>query len=174
MPATYLRRATQADLPAITSIIDNAKAYLKKQNIDQWQDGYPDPATLKQDIKDGITFVLIFDGAIAGTAALHQGIDINYLKIDDGDWITGIDARYTAIHRIAVASNFRGQHLSEKLMSGLISISNVLGFQDVRIDTHPDNKGMRHVITQCGFDYRGKVYMQRDHALRYAYELVIK
>ncbi|GAX07636.1 MAG TPA: N-acetyltransferase [Lactobacillus sp.] len=174
MSATYLRRATQADLPAITAIISGAKAYLKEQHINQWQDGYPDPATLKQDIKDGITFVLIYNNTIAGTAALHQGIDVNYLKIEDGQWISGTDDHYSAIHRIAVASNFRGHHLSETLMTGLITISGLLGFKDIRIDTHPENKGMQHVITSSGFDYRGIVHMQRDNAVRYAYQLLIK
>lgn len=84
MSATYLRRATQADLNDITAIITDAKAFLKQQNINQWQDGYPAASDLKQDIEDGITFVLVVDGEIAGTAALHQGIDINYLKIEDG------------------------------------------------------------------------------------------
>lgn len=174
MPTTYLRRATEADLPAITAIINEAKAYLKEQHIDQWQGGYPDSATLKQDIKDGITFVLIYDGQVAGTAALHQGIDVNYLKVEGGQWIEGTDDHYSAIHRIAVASEFRGHHLSETLMTGLITISGLLGFKDIRIDTHPDNKGMQHVIISSGFDYRGIVHMQRDNALRYAYQLLIK
>lgn len=174
MSATYLRRATPADLPAITAIISGAKAYLKEQQINQWQDGYPDPATLKQDIKDGITFVLIYNNTVAGTAALHQGIDVNYLKIEDGQWISGTSDHYSAIHRIAVASDFRGHHLSETLMTGLITISGLLGFKDIRIDTHPENKGMQHVITSSGFDYRGIVHMQRDNAIRYAYQLLIK
>lgn len=173
MTATYLRQAQNADLPAITAIINDAKAYLKSQEIDQWQDGYPDEATLKQDIIDGITYVLVIDGDIAGTAALHQGIDIDYLKIDEGTWLNGVNARYTAIHRIAVSGSFRGQHLSGKLMTGLITISSLLGFKDIRIDTHPDNLGMQHVITSNGFEKRGKVYMHDGHDLRYAYQLLI-
>lgn len=35
MPATYLRQATNQDLPEIKKIIQEAKAYLKKQGIDQ-------------------------------------------------------------------------------------------------------------------------------------------
>lgn len=174
MSATYLRRATQADLDDITAIITDAKAFLKQQNINQWQDGYPAASDLKQDIEDGITFVLVVDGEIAGTAALHQGIDINYLKIEDGSWLNGIDTRYTAIHRIAVSSHFRGHHLSGKLVSGLITISSLLGYKDVRIDTHPDNLGMQHVITSNGFEHRGTVYMHDSQALRYAYQLLIK
>lgn len=173
MPVSYLRKATIADLPAITHIIDDAKMYLNSQNIDQWQDGYPDQPTLKQDLEDGITYVLIINGTIAGTAALHQGIDIDYLKIEDGSWLNGINARYTAIHRIALAQDFRGQHLSGKLMSGLITISRLLGFKDIRIDTHPDNSGMQHVITSNGFEKRGKVYLHDGKDLRYAYQLLI-
>ncbi|ANZ65156.1 GCN5 family acetyltransferase [Secundilactobacillus paracollinoides] len=173
MTATYLRQATQADLPSITSIIHDAKGFLKQQGIDQWQDGYPADDDLKNDIDEGITYVLVVDGTVAGTAALHQGIDVNYLTIDDGEWQTGTLARYTAIHRIAVSSHFRGQHLANRLMSGLITISSILGYRDVRIDTHPDNQAMQHVIKTSGFNYRGKVYMHDSKALRYAYELVI-
>ena len=173
MPATYLRLATPADLPAIDEIIHDAKTFLAEQGVDQWQTGYPTDDDLATDVTNNITYVLVVDGEIAGTAALHQGLDHNYLKIEDGDWINGIHARYTAIHRIAVSSKFRGKKLADKLISGLITISGVLGYKDVRIDTHPDNKGMQHVIAKNGFDYRGIIYMD-DHGKRFAYQLLIK
>jgi RimJ/RimL family protein N-acetyltransferase len=62
------------------------------------------------------------------------------------------------------------------MISGLITISGVLGYKDIRIDTHPDNKGMQHVITTNGFTKRGTIYMaEKDHAAtpRYAYQLII-
>lgn len=174
MSVSYVRQATQADLADIAAIIEDAKAFLKQQGIDQWQDGYPTTATLQHDIEDGITYVLIIDDQVAGTAALHQGIDINYLKIEKGTWLNGVEARYTAIHRIAVSNQFRGQHLSGKLISGLLTISSLLGYKDVRIDTHPDNAAMRHVITSNGFEQRGTIYLHDSHALRFAYQLLIK
>lgn len=173
MSATYLRQATQADLPKISAIIADAKAYLKEQKINQWQGNYPLSADLETDIQNGISYVLVIDGEVAGTAALHQGIDPHYLEIEDGQWANGPEANYTAIHRIALSSNFRGQHLSGKLISGLITISGVLGYTDVRIDTHPDNKGMQHVITSNGFTKRGIVYMAEDDPKRFAYQLLI-
>ena len=176
MSATYLRQATNADLPEIKKIIEEAKAYLKKQGIDHWQDGYPATEDLETDVNFGITYVLIVDGKIAGTAALHQGLDVNYLNIHDGEWINGVHGRYTAIHRIAMSSNFRGQHLSDKMVSGLITISGVLGYKDIRIDTHPENLGMQHVITTNGFTKRGTIYMSEsdsEASPRYAYQLII-
>ncbi|KIS02656.1 GNAT family N-acetyltransferase [Paucilactobacillus wasatchensis] len=174
MSTTYLRKTTKADLPQISAIIADAKDYLKQQKIDQWQNGYPAAQNLLADINNGISYVLIIDGQIAGTAALWQGIDVNYLAIEDGTWQNGIEARYTAIHRIALSSSFRGKHLSEKLISGLLTISRALGYRDVRIDTHPDNLGMQHVIKTNGFDYRGIVFMQADGSKRLAYQLLLE
>jgi GNAT superfamily N-acetyltransferase len=176
MPAVYLRKATKEDLPKVIDIITEAKAYLKKQDIDQWQGNYPSNDDLAKDISNDITYVLMVDDQIAGTAALWRGIDLNYLKLEGGSWINGIEARYTAIHRIAVSSDFRGQHLSDRLISGLLTVSRTLGFVDVRIDTHPDNKGMQHVITNNGFDYRGVIYMNVDNedSKRFAYQIIMK
>lgn len=174
MPATYLRLATTKDLPAITSIIHDAKTYLHQQGVDQWQHGYPEDSDLQTDVDNGITYVIIVDGKIAGTAALHQGLDVNYLHIEDGSWINGVEGRYTAIHRIAVSGNYRGQHLSERLVSGLLTISSILGYKDVRIDTHPDNKGMQHVITSNGFERRGTIFMHEPKEPRFAYQLLLK
>jgi RimJ/RimL family protein N-acetyltransferase len=62
------------------------------------------------------------------------------------------------------------------MISGLITISGVLGYKDIRIDTHPDNLGMQHVITTNGFTKRGVIYMAENDgeaSPRYAYQLVI-
>lgn len=177
MPATYLKKSTEEDLPAILEIIHSAIAYLHEQGIDQWQHGYPADEDLAKDIKDGINYVLVTDGQIAGTATIHQGIDPNYLKIDDGEWVNGSEAHYAAIHRVAISNQFRGQHLSEKLVSSLITVSRVLGYKDIRIDTHPDNKAMQHVITSNGFTKRGIIHMRENNhpwTARYAYQLLTK
>ncbi len=176
MAATYVRQATNEDLPAIKKIIQEAIDYLHEQGIDQWQKGYPGYEDLEKDVRDGISYVLIVDDQIAATAALHQGLDINYLSIHDGEWINGVEGRYTAIHRIAMSTEFRGQRLSQKMISGLVTISGVLGYKDIRIDTHPENLGMQHVITTNGFTKRGIIYMQEnghEETPRYAYQLLI-
>ncbi len=174
LPALYLRLSTNKDLNKIVKIINNGKTFLKSQNINQWQDGYPAAEDISNDIKNSIGYVFIEDGEIAGYAALHQGIDPMYLKISNGNWITGTHARYTAIHRIAMASKFRGQHLAEKMISNLITVSGVLGYKDLRIDTHPDNKIMQHTILKSGFEKRGTVHMPApDGSPRFAYELQI-
>ena len=73
-----------------------------------------------------------------------------------------------------MSPNFRGQHLSEKMISGMLTLSSQLGYQQVRIDTHPDNKLMQHLIIKSGFIYRGNVLMDEDPTdIRRAYQLIL-
>ncbi|MCF6515414.1 GNAT family N-acetyltransferase [Lactobacillus sp. S2-2] len=176
MSRIYVRKATKTDLPAIKNIIDNAKQYLGEQGINQWQRSYPDSKVIEADVDDGIAYVLEVDGNVAGSASLHLGIDTDYLNIEDGDWINGTEAHYSAIHRVAVLSDYRGQGLSGKFLSNLLSISAFQGFKDVRIDTHPDNVGMQHVILSNGFEKRGIVHMNQSTAPgteRFAYQQIL-
>ncbi|MFD1317720.1 GNAT family N-acetyltransferase [Loigolactobacillus zhaoyuanensis] len=174
MTTTYLRQARTADLPVIMKIINEAKAYLKQQNVDQWQHGYPEQSDMTADVAAGLNYVLIRDDVIVGTATLQRGIDDNYKVIEQGTWRGAAEATYTSIHRIAVAAGYRGQHLSETLITNLLTLSLQLGYADVRIDTHPENVGMQHVIKQNGFEYRGIIYMHEPKEPRYAYQLQLK
>lgn len=177
MTTSYLRKATKADLPAILEIITEAKAYLKEQGINQWQSGYPTDQDIENDIKQQISYVLMVDGSIAGTAALWPDKDVNYDNIIDGSWRGNPDDTYMSIHRIAMSSKFRGQRLSEKMMSGLFTLSIELGYNEIRIDTHLKNKGMQKVITNNGFEYRGIIDFVDENEVdtkRYAYQLYLE
>ncbi|WP_129045642.1 GNAT family N-acetyltransferase [Companilactobacillus metriopterae] len=173
MSNIYLRQATMNDLPRVYEIIDGAKQTLKNRGVDQWQSGYPDHAILKKDTEDGITFVLLLDGEIVGTAALQQGSDKNYEKIANGNWQDISKSEYSIIHRIAVEPGHQGKHLSTTFIQQLLTMSYHLGYPDVRIDTHPENLVMQHVITTNGFEERGTITMDEDHGIRKAYQLVM-
>jgi RimJ/RimL family protein N-acetyltransferase len=177
MTTSYLRKATKADLPAILAIIDDAKAYLKEQGINQWQSGYPTNQDIEKDIDQNISYVLMVDGKIASTAALWPDNDVNYNEMIEGSWRGNPDDTYMSIHRIAMSSHFRGQRLSEKMMSGLFTLSSQLGYDEVRIDTHPKNLGMQKVITNNGFEYRGVIDFVDENEVdttRFAYQLYLK
>ena len=174
MTVTYLRKTTPADLAVVMDIINGAKAYLHQQHVAQWQHGYPAESDFKADIAAGLNYVLVRDGEIAGTATLLQGTDPNYQVIERGNWRGTPDAKYTSVHRIAMASGYRGQHLSNVLLTNLLTLSRQLGYADVRIDTHPQNLGMQHVIKQNGFQYQGIIYMHEPKEERYAYQLLLE
>lgn len=169
----YIRQAVDADLPAMMAVIEQGKQALAADNIPQWQDGYPEASDIQADIDAKLAWVLIVDGKLAGTAALLTMPDPNYAQIYQGSWEQAT-APYTSIHRIAIASGYHGQHLTDFYFSNLLTISYQLGFRQVRIDTHLSNKRMQHIITKTGFDYRGIVYMDNDATdQRNAYQILL-
>lgn len=174
MSNIYLRRARQDDLPKVKEIIEGAKKTLRDRGVDQWQRGYPNEAILEQDLAEGINYVLLLDGEVVGTAALQQGYDKNYQDITNGKWDGDSDVTYSIIHRIAVEPGHQGQHLSAALIQQLMTMSYSLGYEDVRIDTHPENLVMQHVIKANGFVEKGIITMDEDKGDRKAYQILLK
>lgn len=170
---TYLRKATNNDFPEIKNIIEQAKQLLKADGIDQWQDGYPDDTVLRNDIAQEINYVLIVDGKIAATGVIFEEKEQAYEAIEEGTWIKTEAPAYASLHRLAISPDFRGRHLSSTLMSHLITVASLKGYTDLRIDTHPENPRMQHVIKKAGFDYRGVVQLDMPNGKRWAYQLVL-
>jgi len=105
MSNVFLRQAKLDDLPRIIDIIDSAKKTLKDRGVDQWQQGYPNKEILEQDIQEGISFVLLLNGRVVGSAALQQGYDKNYQDMNSGSWDDDSDVTYSIIHRIAIEAD---------------------------------------------------------------------
>lgn len=157
----YLRRAEMKDLPQIESIIQDGKRHLAAQHIDQWQGIYPDTKILVDDIQNGHTMILVEDYEVLGAAAVIPGPDDSYQDID-GKWLTDDDS-YVAIHRVAVSANHRGHGLAGKLFNAIFEeVDNFDSIKGIRIDTHPDNLGMQHIIEKSGFTKTGTVEVKAD------------
>ena len=170
MSLIFTRRAQNSDVDKIVQILQDAITFLKKNGSTQWQSGYPNRATVEDDIKNGCAWVLTVDNEVAGYAAVVIGKDPNYAKID-GEWKNNVDT-YATIHRIAVASQFRGMHLSQFFLSNIISLTYAQGIHNFRIDTSRKNKIVQHIALSHGFVQRGII--QVDDPInpdRLAYEL---
>lgn len=170
MTAIYTRQAQLADLDQIMTIIDAAKALLKNDGSPQWQDGHPDRQMITKDIQAGICYVLVVGQQVAGTATLMVTPDPCYAEID-GAWLKP-DQPYATVHRLALAADFRGQHLSDFFMSNLLSLAYEKGLHQVRIDTHALNQRLQHLAQKFDFVYCGIIKV--DDVIdpdRKAYEL---
>ncbi|MCC4383123.1 GNAT family N-acetyltransferase [Limosilactobacillus reuteri] len=171
MAEIYLRRAQLQDLPAIMKIIDDAKELLKKNGSPQWQNGYPNQETFTQDIAMQTNWILINDNKVVATATLQLTPEPTYRNITQGQWQQP-DEPYATIHRVAISSNYRGQGLSKLLFSNLLTVGQMQGIKNFRVDTHRSNKAMQHIAENFNFKKRGiiKVNDQNDPE-RLAYEL---
>lgn len=167
----YLRKAQSEDIPRILEILEDGRTLLKDDGSPQWQNGDPGLAEIQRDIQRQECYVLMVEQAIAGVTTILTEPDENYQKIYDGSWCK--EELYCTFHRVALAKNYRGQHLSEYLFSNLLTVVALKGFKNVRIDTHRMNQRMQKIVLKQGFEYRGIIMILSDQndPERLAYEL---
>ena len=164
------RKTEEKDKKQVISLWREAQAYFREQEIDQWQDGYPDEACLDLDVAKGSSYVLEDAGRVIATAFISFDGEPDYLHIE-GKWIT--DGPYGVIHRVAVAGEAKGRGLAGRLVEEAVAMCRERGVQGLRVDTHQDNRSMRRMLTKNGFTYCGIIRLTRDGAPRVAYERLI-
>ncbi len=161
-----IRKSTLADLPRMMEIYEYARGFMAETgNPHQWGDeGYPKKELLEQDIEKGISYVIELDGRVCGVFVFIIGDDPTYAYIENGQWLN--DEVYGTIHRIAGDGSCRGL-LQECMKYCSMQVDNI------RIDTHHDNKVMQGAIGKCGFEECGVIYVA-DGSPRIAYQKIIR
>lgn len=167
-----LRNTEETDIPVIMNIVADAQRYLASQNIDQWQDGYPDQNQIEVDINNNDSFVVVNDtNDIIGTTVFTTKKESTYQNIE-GDWITSKNAEYGVIHRLAVGEKYRGLGLAKFVFNECEQRLKGMNIVSMRIDTHRDNKGMQHLLKKRGYVYCGVIILDNGDE-RLAYEKII-
>jgi GNAT superfamily N-acetyltransferase len=164
------RKAVEADLPGIMNIIRQAQDYMKQCGIDQWQDGYPNEETIRNDMKHGYSYVLTNGNEVLGTVAVIFGIEKTYNIIYEGQWLS--HGSYVTVHRIAVASEHKGTGLAGVMMKHIEAMCLDRDVHSMKVDTHEDNKSMQNFLRKNGFQYCGIIYLE-DGSKRVAFEKLI-
>lgn len=147
-PEIKIERATLQDYQEIEKIYIQANKALKRDGVDQWQKDFPNKETFLKDLDLQASF-LYREKEILATAALIPGQDKTYKKIYKGSWVN--DEPYTTIHRFAIHDKAKGKGLGKQMLQALMDKSVEMGYWNVRIDTHKDNKKMLRLIESMGF-----------------------
>ena len=162
-------------MPRVMEIVRDAQASLKKHRVDQWQDGYPREENFRFDMARGECFVLLHGEEIAGFFTLSDREEESYAAITDGKWTEGM--AYCVLHRCAVAKEWRGSGMAEKLMGCVEQQARTLGLRCIRTDTHKKNKPMQTLLRESGFRYRGNILVRVNEGhdpARQGYEKILK
>lgn len=164
------RKATLNDISAMMEIVAEAQARLKSSGVDQWQDGYPNRTVLCNDIEKGNCHVLEENGRLIAFMTAICSKEPTYAEIYDGEWLT--DNPYCVIHRMAVAESEVRKGIARSAYRLAEELARKAGMKSMRVDTHRDNKVMRHIIESEGYVYCGWIYLASG-ATRLAYEKIL-
>lgn len=145
-----IRQTAPEDLPRLKEIFAIARKFMSETgNPGQWDENYPSDQLLREDMDNGDSYVIQKGNTIVATFVLRGGTDSTYNVIYDGQWLN--DEPYAVIHRVASSGEVKGV------------IRVVLDFArqqylNIRVDTHADNKVMRHLMQKEGFRYCGVIH----------------
>ncbi len=157
-----IRQAAGKDLGRIMEIYAYARKFMAENgNGTQWGNNRPSQAAVENDIEAGQSFVGVDDkGKIHFVFAFILGKDPTYAVIENGSWLN--EKPYGVIHRIAGDGQVHGV------------LRECVGFcldrcDNLRIDTHENNKIMQHLLAKNGFVKCGIIYLENGDP-RIAYQ----
>ena len=166
------RIADLGDVSQIMNVIRDAQEFLKEQGVDQWQDGFPDEATIKDDIKYLQSYVFVEEDEIIGFMAINFGEEPSYQTIYDGAFQCNTK-QYATIHRTAINKKYRGKGLSIRMFFLAEQLANKHEMDSIRMDTHRNNQLMQHLAVKYGYEYCGVIKLERSNMERIVYEKVL-
>ena len=157
-----IRHAQTQDLNEIMRVYRTAKAYMDATgNATQWQNGYPQEALVREDIRAAKLYVITEAERICAAFYFSIGADATYATIYSGAWKN--DLPYGVIHRFASDGSLRG------VMRACVAFCQ-REISTLRIDTHENNLTMQNALERLGFERCGIIYLENGDS-RIAYQL---
>ncbi|AUC84027.1 GNAT family N-acetyltransferase [Polaribacter sp. ALD11] len=167
-----IRLSKIEDISKIMEIIEEAKQFLASQEIDQWQNGYPNTEQVENDVLKGESYVVVNDeNQIMATSMFTSNPEPTY-KVIEGNWIVDETEVYGVIHRMAIKKEFRKFGLATFMFHEFHLQLLEKKIKSLKIDTHEENTGMQSLLKKLGYKYCGIIYTNYN-AKRLAFEKVI-
>ncbi|MGC4039723.1 MAG: GNAT family N-acetyltransferase [Flavobacterium sp.] len=163
------RAATEAEIPQIWEILQQAIQRRKEDGSNQWQNGYPNPDTVRNDIGKGVGYVLADGEKVIAYSAVLINDEPAYSEIN-GKWLTNDD--FVVIHRVAISEAYLGQGLVQKMFGHFEDFAQQNGIRSIKVDTNFDNPAMLRIMDKAGYTYCGEVYF--NGSPRKAFEKVLE
>ena len=164
-----IRKSTIEDLDRLMPIFDEARKTIAMLGIDQWQNGYPSPHVIREDIALNRSYLVELGDEVCATFVLVDDGEPTYDKVYEGEWLK--NEEYVAIHRVAISVKNRGTGISTAIMEYARNYARSLDRRSLRIDTHQGNKVMRRMLEKHGFTHQGTIYLESGDK-RVAYEKI--
>lgn len=163
------RKANTIDSAPIWEILKDAILRRKKDGSNQWQDGYPNPESVQNDIEKGVGFVLTENESIIGYSAILINDEPEYANIF-GKWISNTD--FVVFHRVAIAETHLGKGMAKLIFTFIEEFAKDNNILSVKADTNFDNGAMLSLFDKSGYVYCGEVHFRGSP--RKAYEKVLE
>lgn len=139
--------AQPLDFLPILELYRKASGHLNAQGIVQWDDEYPSPDTLKENIDHGVTWVIRHNQLIIATITLDDEQDPQYEFIR---WAYPSN-NVLVVHRLCVDPDFQQRGLAKQMMYFAEILAKQQGFEVIRLDAFLGNPYSQKLYPGLGY-----------------------
>jgi GNAT superfamily N-acetyltransferase len=153
-----IRFATLQDMTVLMRLVRDCIDEMRRAGIDQWDDVYPDEATLRADMHAQSMYLAKRDGHGAiGAFVLNEFQNPEY---SDVPWAI-TDLRVAVLHRLMVSPPFQRQGIARDLMHRAENRAATLGYGAIRLDAFSLNPGALRLYQALGYRDAGAVTFRK-------------
>jgi len=152
--------ASAGDLDALARLLGDCVREMQARGLDQWDDVYPNRATLEADVAAGTLYRATLAGGggeLIGSLTLNQHHDPEYAEVP---W--QVTAQPVAlVHRLMVHPSVQHRGLGRFLMRFAERRAWELGFRALRLDTYLANDRALALYRSLGYGEPGQVRFRK-------------
>ena len=134
MTDTEIRQASSGELDVLLELLRECIEGMRRRGIDQWDNVYPDRATVERDIDEATAFVATRQGVPVGMAVLNERQEPEYADVP---WL--YVGRPAVIHRLMVSPTAEGTGIARALMAHMEAQARMIGFDCICLDAFRHN-----------------------------------
>lgn len=162
------RKAKESEIDEVWEILQYAIARRKSDGSRQWQDGYPNLDSIRNDLKNDWAYVIADEQGVLAYGAVILDGEPAYIDIE-GEWLSSGD--YVVLHRVAAAERAKGMGIATYFFTYVEDLALSQNVHSIKVDTNFDNIAMLKILDRLGYQYCGEVYFRGS--ARKAFEKLI-
>jgi len=165
-----IRKGNKTDLENIMKMYKSCVTGMLANDIDQWDDTYPNTEIISEDLNAGTYYVSEIDGTIIGGINIDRNQDHTYLALD---WEDKSDS-FLVVHRLGVKEEFWNKKIGKDLMLFTEKLVIEKGLKSIRLDTYSGNPKAMEFYRRIGYSELGTIDLKPDKNKYFCFEKIIK
>ena len=165
-----IRKANKTDLDNIMLMYKSCVKGMLANDIDQWDDTYPDIETISQDLEKQSYYVAEIEGEIIGGINIDQNQDPTYLDINWQD----TSNQFLVVHRLGLKEKNWGDGIGKDLMIFAEELVIKKNLKSIRLDTYSGNPKAMEFYRILGYKELGTINLKPNKNEYYCFEKIIK
>jgi ribosomal protein S18 acetylase RimI-like enzyme len=149
--------ASLNDLPEIMALIRAVIVEMNRNNIDQWDEIYPDAAEIENDIESNSLYKYEIVGVIAAIVTINNQGSPEY---DEIPW-TDTSRGFIVVHRLAVLPVYQGKGIAKTLMRFCEEAALRNNQSSIRLDAFTHNPIACNLYRQLEYIEKGIVRFRK-------------